>query len=553
MPADSYTNPFDEPLSSSESPNEVEEDVGLSLSDNENDLNDGDDEAQRIRNIGDENPHLMAYLDNSDSNHSNAIATSSEDEGDDLDDLRIEASEEQAIRADYSKNSAIPGPVSLRRLSQSHHSRPENARPENANESDDSDSDLSSWGNDFLEDYFDLPTRDQHALHHRKRSEQRSKGGESHLTNDAPEGHSDDDSHLWQYFFSSDDDDGSSMSPGTRARQRRLSRSKRQTDEDGTTDDEMPLKGKGPLPASQIARAQQQQPTYIPSGDSTDEDDGVPPEHKRRRARSAKAIEVLGSNSFSARPPLLGSWRIKDDKNVGIIDGLTTRTLSPPSQHLPLLAPQHSRARSHSLGDSPALDDVRDPFEGLNENGDGTALGDFTDFGDAELGLGENSERKPSLDDAALDEEVSDLDLLELGDFINTESLSSDENDHQFEFDVVFDPQQGHKQHRSPAVSPYLYRNRMSARNAPISAFRNRGSPYVANPAFPADNFSPVPRRGSRRSSLSGRKPHLGRDAYISPSYSKKRGKRTKPQEGTDLIGELIEIGAISPLFEIDQ
>lgn len=553
MPTDSYTDPFHEPLSSSNSPKYNDKDIGLSLSDNDNGTNDNDDDVRRIRDIGDENPHLMAYLDNSDSDQSKAIATSSEDDGDDLDDSRIEASEEQAIRADFSessfsKSSCTPGPVSLRRLSESQHTRAENSK-----DSEDSDSDASSsWGNDFFEDYFDLPTRDQNALHHRKRSEQRLGGNSSEITHESLEGFSDDDSYLWQYFFSSDEGERASMTPGTRARQRRLSRSKWHGTDEGSTDDEMPLKGRGPLPVSQITKTQQP-PAYVPSGDSTDEDDGVPPEHKRRRARGTKAIEVLGSNSFSARPPVLGSWRIKDNRNVGIIDGLTTRTLSPPPQSAPLRPSQRAPAHSHNQGESPSLDNVQDPFEELNEIGDQTVIGNFTDFGDTDLSLGEIFERKPLLDDPEFDQEVSDLDLLELGDFINTESLSSDENDHRFEFNVVIDPQKGQKQYRSPAVSPYLYRNRMSARNVPISAFRNRGSPYVDNAAYPAEIFSPVPRRNPRRTSLPARKPHLGRDTHISPSYQKKRGKRTRPQEGTDLIGELIEIGAISPLFEIDK
>lgn len=224
----------------------------------------------------------------------------------------------------------------------------------------------------------------------------------------------DDDSYLWDYFFSSDDED---------------------------------IAIKGPISHP-----------LNPTGDSTDEDADLPPPSQRAKGR--KAVEVLGTNS-NMRPPVLGSWNIENTKgNVGIIDGLTTRTLSPPPEELsPHIEQEHWSSQS---------------------------------------------------DDVQLDE------------FLNTEEMEDDdevENDH--------------------LSTPFTYRSRFN-KNVPLSAFRQRSSPYMTHPY---ESF-----RRRRRS--------FGKEAMISPVKAlRKRPRRPRPRRPTEdlsenVMEEIFDLGAI-PLFEI--
>ncbi|CAN6618722.1 hypothetical protein TRVA0_007S02168 [Trichomonascus vanleenenianus] len=104
----------------------------------------------------------------------------------------------------------------------------------------------------------------------------------------------DDDSYLWSYFFSSGesgDEMDDTASIGAASSDPRL-------DEDATDDE-------------------------------TDEDTNLPPPGQRKPIQ--RATEILSSASHSSRPPILASWVTSNERPIGIIDGLTTRTLSPPA------------------------------------------------------------------------------------------------------------------------------------------------------------------------------------------------------------------------------
>lgn len=414
---------------------------------------------------------------------------------DDLDDSLIEQEEERAIQADFrKKDGPVPGPVRTPRrpdVSDDDDEEEENlkshietptqrarAPSDSGNESHEDGEDLeavesssdafsegSSWGNDLFDGLGPL------------QRQKKQKPANSFYDEHDSEG---DDSYLWQYFFSSGEGNSDSDSDTFAAAQH----------EDQSTDEDVPTRREG--------QARAPTAVYVPSGDSTDEDDGVPPERKRRRAKGTKALEVLGANSYSTRPPLLGSWEIDSGKNVGIIDGRTTRTLSPPQDGYEL---------DDTLFELPEHIDVKD-FDNLDE---------LTEF------------LEP------------DNHGLELADFINTDNMTSDSGS-----------EYPHDTDRHPAISPYLYRGRLQARVPSASqAMRNRGSPFVNNLAYPTDDLSPALKRGRRR-------PRAAPVAPFSPMKRRKRrsfrGADLEPDEpdDQDFIGELIEIGAISPIFDVN-
>ncbi|KAK9449920.1 transcription factor CRF1-domain-containing protein [Limtongia smithiae] len=63
-------------------------------------------------------------------------------------------------------------------------------------------------------------------------------------------------------------------------------------------------------------------------GESTDEDVNIPPPSLRRAGH--RATEILESSAAASRPPRLGSWVLPVGRHIGVINGLQTRTLSPP-------------------------------------------------------------------------------------------------------------------------------------------------------------------------------------------------------------------------------
>ncbi|ODV65746.1 hypothetical protein HYPBUDRAFT_91441, partial [Hyphopichia burtonii NRRL Y-1933] len=64
------------------------------------------------------------------------------------------------------------------------------------------------------------------------------------------------------------------------------------------------------------------------SGESTDVDESLPLSTNKTKFGSKMAKEVLSSKTADYRPPVLGTWVALDSKPFGIIDGLSTRTLS---------------------------------------------------------------------------------------------------------------------------------------------------------------------------------------------------------------------------------
>lgn len=235
------------------------------------------------------------------------------------------------------------------------------------------------------------------------------------------------------------------------------------------------------------------------SGDSTDEDENIPKGVKR--ASKTRALEVLSSSNLSTRPPVLGSWYISNsNKNFGIIDGLTTSTLCPVAQK----AGSGNSSNSCKVGNS------------------SNSLGCDPKNGSAchriyESGLHSDSDR-------------SDL---EFDEFIKTEELSDDSQP-------------------ADESSTFIYQN-TAVKNVPLSAFRYKSSPYPANDSGVFYHNRRVRRRlMTAREVTTPSRPLRKRPKKFRPTY--KRDKEvdlpiteSKPK---DLIEELIEVGAISPLFE---
>lgn len=144
-----------------------------------------------------------------------------------------------------------------------------------------------------------------------------------------------DDSYLWNYFFSSDNgnssgeeqeneeaQDGSfdqllmeelfnemDKEESMKKRSRSVSKKKMNLgvdDEIGYEDEEQDYN----------------------SGESTDVDLSLPVSATKNNSGSKMAKEVLSSKTADYRPPVLGTWVTIDSQPFGIIDGLSTRTLS---------------------------------------------------------------------------------------------------------------------------------------------------------------------------------------------------------------------------------
>ncbi|SCU87132.1 LAME_0D08900g1_1 [Lachancea meyersii CBS 8951] len=74
---------------------------------------------------------------------------------------------------------------------------------------------------------------------------------------------------------------------------------------------------------------------YI-DGESTDEDETLPPPNTRNKKIGSKAKEVVSANVVGLKPPKLGTWET-DNKPFSIIDGLSTKSLYPLLQEQQLL------------------------------------------------------------------------------------------------------------------------------------------------------------------------------------------------------------------------
>lgn len=277
------------------------------------------------------------------------------------------------------------------------------------------------------------------------------------------------------------------------------------TDEESEQDQEMDKPGLENYSANALAVAMDESDL---SGDSTDEDNTLPRSNPKVRARPT---EILSTSATTSRPPVLGSWVMSTERPYGIIDGLTTRTLSPPAN------------------------------------------------GSAELVT--PAKRSRTVASVSSDSEASEL---ALEDFIYTSELEEDKED-------LF----------STPVADDVYHNK----DIPLSAFRNRGSysqlSFQQSPLHRRSS-STASRRNSREISLTPGKripktlKKRRKQSQLPPQpqtpshYHKKKEMRLSldvamgsrsPRAGagngvldagaasTDLIDELVGIGALSPLF----
>lgn len=110
-----------------------------------------------------------------------------------------------------------------------------------------------------------------------------------------------DDSYLWNYFFSSDNESDTEIK-----------------------NEKSPVKQKVNS-TSFIAVVEDDQ--EYDSSESTDVDLNIPA-NSTNSLGSQKAKEVLSSKTADYRPPILGTWITLESKPFGIIDGLSTRSLS---------------------------------------------------------------------------------------------------------------------------------------------------------------------------------------------------------------------------------
>lgn len=269
---------------------------------------------------------------------------------------------------------------------------------------------------------------------------------------------------------------------------------------------------------------------YYPadSGEETDEDVNMPPPSHRKAG--SRATEVLAYSNAGSRPPVLGSWDLsKTQQPFGIIDGLTTRNINGQQPQ----AVQNNRRNAANAG-----------------------------------GATTNNDRHSRKRTFQSDDELSELALDE---FIHTDELD-DGPDGATNGDIEL------------ASSWY------ARKNVPMSAFRNRGleqpmSMYYygghgggqPGHSVPVTSASAAAAASARRDSTSlgmglGGNPNRNRlankEVVITPVRSvrhkmkKRLSKRAKKQEDnkskaqqsprlnpTDLIDELVDMGALSPLF----
>lgn len=298
-----------------------------------------------------------------------------------------------------------------------------------------------------------------------------------------------DESYLWSYFFTSGEED---------------------SDEENEVD--IDLEHEFVLPI-ELPQMESQIQAQIKSGDSTDEDETLPRPNSQARSRPT---EILSTLSTTSRPPLLGSWVMSSERPYGIIDGLSTRTLKSDSPN---------DKRSDATFDGFESVDPHTPLKASSKTPVKQINGGFLDG---------NTDSEP--DELALD------------DFIYTSEL-------EVEDDAVDELRE------TPFDEPvFLSLNR----DVPLSAFRNRAS------------YSHFSFQQPRRLSHGGSRKRT-REVLMTPVKSS--GKRKRRKQGkksddndkleflegidshaklseqdleagtTDLIDELVGMGALSPLF----
>lgn len=232
-------------------------------------------------------------------------------------------------------------------------------------------------------------------------------------------------------------------------------------------------------------------------GDSTDEDSTLP---KSNPYNKSKPTEILSTSATTSRPPVLGSWVMSTELPYGIIDGLTTRTLSPPTSTL-------------------------QPNSGSTNGSQST------------------TQKRPRNSITSLATSDSEASELALEDFIYTSELDDKEDKSAYAFD-------------DPAYHPVN-------KDIPLSAFRNRSSYSQLSFQQPPlhRRLSTPSRRNSREISLTPVKPmprHLRKRhkhtrkkdlsrLSLDPRTIQESEMEDIPAAG--LIDELIGVGALSPLF----
>lgn len=317
----------------------------------------------------------------------------------------------------------------------------------------------------------------------------------------------DDDSYLWSYFFTSgDESDG------------------------GNVNDQSTSLANYELPKSMEGLNKY-------SGDSTDEDDTLP---RNNVGKKSRPTEILSTSATTSRPPVLGSWVMSSERPYGIIDGLTTRTLSPPS--LPNATNQHQNVDETDSKNGLITENSSNGNQNLKRQRSASAFNGFTE--------------------SKSDSELSEL---ALDDFIYTSELEDkdDQDDNLGPDNSAFEETSYHSFNK----------------NIPLSAFRNRA--FYSQPSF--QQTIPHHRKSSidtsrPSDSLRHSKEIIMTPVKSMPKHFRKRRKHSKksgndlsrihldsadmtqsansindhdPEEfgTTDLIEELIGIGALSPLF----
>ncbi|ANB11523.1 Ifh1p [Sugiyamaella lignohabitans] len=424
---------------------------------------------------------LLAYLEQEESSPEVA------DEYDEEDDGHIEEQEEREIMNDMKNGDDLfSNPSSPYATTPVVESEPVVSLPEDEDE-DDNDEDEISFDDDFFE----------------------PRGTSSHVLVSTSNGRNtspsdDDDSYLWSYFFTSDEESG----------------------EDGSMiSNIIPSSGNTSGTMSANGGANRTDPGYY-SEDETDDDLTIPPPSLRKPG--TRATEILSSSAVASRPPVLGSWDLNSERPFGIIDGLTTRTLSPPPS-------PYSVVKTTSISN--------EELESILNGANGVSIEDIfidTDLVDSlangtSPSNGRSRKRGRSQNGFQSDSELSELAL--------DEFIYTDELDDVGEDDAVTD-------------STPLWANRFNS-DVPMFAFRNRGlQPVYSQPTARRLSMSTRGRDGRRTSP---------KEAVITPVKAvKKRMKKklrrrksiqddTQDTSGigntTDLIDELVESGALSPLF----
>lgn len=180
-----------------------------------------------------------------------------------------------------------------------------------------------------------IAASDRNKIHSSARKRKHKKVGLSARSSD-----DEDDSYLWNYFFSLDES----------------SNEDKKTVEDEGNDSE----SDNELLVDDFFEQTRRKPVEAAvsdheydSGESTDEDVLLAVKLHKKHAGSKLAKEVLSSKTADYRPPILGTWIAIDSKPFGIIDGLSTRNLVPPSRQM---QPRKLRMDSASSSDDLALE-----------------------------------------------------------------------------------------------------------------------------------------------------------------------------------------------------